>query len=193
MTESNMARRRYSNLPYLIASAVALAVIVAAWVGRDARQPVGPGAPAPDFAAVTLEGSPASLGDFGDQVVLLNIWATWCPPCVYELPSMERLYQEFTGEPFEIVAISIDAPWGQPDAVGRLGGDIRAFADSLALTFPILHDPEGQIQRTYQTTGVPESFLIGRDGLIYRKVSGATDWDRPEYIEFIRRLLQEGA
>jgi cytochrome c biogenesis protein CcmG, thiol:disulfide interchange protein DsbE len=184
--------RKASNLPYLITSIAALGIIVAAWLGRDRIPSVGPGDAAPNFEVVTLEGQPASLRDYRGQVVLLNIWATWCPPCVYELPSMQRLYEEFRDEPFEIVAVSIDARMGQSDAVGRPGGDIRAFADSLGLTFPILHDPEGRIQRTYMTTGVPESFLIGKDGRIYRKVSGATEWDQPQYLEFVRRLLDEG-
>jgi len=184
---------RASNLPYLLTSVAALGIIVVAWVGRDHLPSVAPGDRAPNFEVRTLEGAPASLRDFQGQVVLLNIWATWCPPCVYELPSMQRLYETFQDDEFEIVAVSIDARLGEADAVGRPGGDIRAFADSLGLTFPILHDAEGRIQRTYMTTGVPESFLIGRDGTIYRKVSGATEWDQPQYVELIRRLLDEGA
>ncbi len=188
-----MTGKRPSNLPYLVAVLVAAGVVGFAWIGRERFQPVGPGAQAPIFEAVTLDGEPATLRDFAGKVVLLNVWATWCPPCVWEMPSMQRLYDEFEGQDFEVVAVSIDAPAGQRDVLGRPGGDIRAFADSLSLTFPILHDPEGRIQRTYQTTGVPESFLIGRDGRIYRKVSGATEWDRPQYIEFIQRLLDEEA
>jgi cytochrome c biogenesis protein CcmG, thiol:disulfide interchange protein DsbE len=188
-----MTRKKPSNLPYLVAVFVALGVIGFAWFGRDRFQPVGPGSMAPNFEAVWLDGEPASLRDFQGKVVLLNVWATWCPPCVWEMPSMQRLYDEFEGQDFEVVAVSIDAPAGQRDPLGRPGGNIEAFADSLSLTFPILHDPPGLIQRIYQTTGVPESFLIGRDGRIYRKVSGATEWDRPQYVEFIQRLLDEEA
>jgi cytochrome c biogenesis protein CcmG, thiol:disulfide interchange protein DsbE len=188
-----MTRKKPSNLPYLVAVFVALGVIGFAWFGRDRFQPVGPGSMAPNFEAVWLDGEPASLRDFQGKVVLLNVWATWGPPCVWEMPSMQRLYDEFEGQDFEVVAVSIDAPAGQRDPLGRPGGNIEAFADSLSLTFPILHDPPGLIQRIYQTTGVPESFLIGRDGRIYRKVSGATEWDRPQYVEFIQRLLDEEA
>jgi cytochrome c biogenesis protein CcmG, thiol:disulfide interchange protein DsbE len=186
-----MTRKRPSRWPYAVAIALSLAVVAFAWVARDRFQPVGPGARAPAFEAVTLEGQPVSLRDYSGKVVLLNVWATWCPPCVWEMPSMQRLYDQFEGQDFEVVAVSIDAQSGQVDPLGRLGGNIQAFADSLALTFPIWHDPEGRIQRTYQTTGVPESFLIGRDGRIFRKVSGATEWDRPQYQEFIQRLLDE--
>ena len=111
------------------------------------------------------------------------------PPCRAEMPSMERLYQEIGGDGFEIMAVSIDAERGRFDMLGYRGGDIRAFADSLELTFPILHNPSGGIQRLYRTAGVPESFLIGRDGMIYKIVAGETEWDAPEYKELIRRLL----
>jgi peroxiredoxin len=104
---------------------------------------------------------------------------------------MERLYLDLKDTDFEILAVSIDAKAGQQDEWGRPGGDLRAFADELGLTFPILHDPSGKIQQTYQTTGVPETFLVGRDGLIYKKVAGGTDWAAPVNQELVRRLLSE--
>lgn len=186
-----MSRPRASNLPYLVTVVVSAAIVGMAWVGRDRFEPVGPGSSAPVFEATWLDGSPASLRDFEGRVVLLNIWATWCPPCIYEMPSMQRLYEQFEGEDFEVVAVSVDAPMGQRDAGGNPGGDIQDFAESLSLTFPILHDPQGRIQRTYRTMGIPESFLIGRDGRVYRKVSGPTEWDHPQYVAAVRRLLDE--
>jgi cytochrome c biogenesis protein CcmG, thiol:disulfide interchange protein DsbE len=181
---------RASNTPYLIASVLAVVVILAAWLGRDRIQPVGPGAAAPPFEAAGRDGVPVTLDAFPDRVVLLNVWATWCPPCRYEMPSMQRLYDEFEGEPFEIVAVSLDAEAGEVGLLGRMGRDPWAYADSLSLTFPILHDPGGKVFRSYRMSGVPESFLIGRDGTIYRKVSGAIEWDRPEYVSFIRSLIE---
>ncbi|MEX0935867.1 MAG: TlpA disulfide reductase family protein [Gemmatimonadota bacterium] len=187
--------RKQSNLPYAIALIAVAGVIISAWVGRDwfEARSVRPGSQAPIFEATDLEGRPASLADYEGKVVLLNIWATWCAPCRVEMPSMQRLYETFEGrDGFEIVAVSVDAPQGERDPQGNPGGNIGAFADSLSLTFPILHDPAGRIQRTYQTTGVPESFVIGPDGIIYRKVTGATEWDEPGYIEFFERLMDEG-
>jgi len=186
--------KKPSNLPYVLTATAVLATVLAAWLVRDhpTFQPVGPGTTAPEFTARALDGTPMSLEDYSGHVILLNIWATWCPPCIYELPSMQRLYEEFKGENFEIVAVSVDARLGMQDEDGYPGGDVRAFSDSLSLTFPILHDPDGRIRRTYRTTGLPESFLIGADGVIYRKVTGATEWDRPEYIDFIRRLIDQG-
>jgi peroxiredoxin len=102
---------------------------------------------------------------------------------------MQRLYEQLEGEDFEILAVSIDAPAGSFDLFGREGGDLVTFAEELELTFPILHNPSGDIQQIYQTTGVPESFVIGKDGVIYKKVAGDTEWDAPENVELIRRLL----
>jgi thiol-disulfide isomerase/thioredoxin len=187
-------RKKSSNLAYLIAAAGGLAVVIAAWLLRDnpAFRPIVGGTEAPAFTANTLDGQARSLEDFGDKVILLNIWATWCGPCIEELPSMQRLYEALQGEPFEIVAVSVDATLGQPDPDGYIGGNVGDFVRTFGLTFPVLHDPEGRIRRIYRTTGVPESFLIGRDGIIYRKISSSVEWDTPAWIEEIRRLMDEG-
>lgn len=180
---------RPTRLPYGIAALAALLVLLAAYLGRDRFAPLGPGVRAPDFELVDLDGNDVRLSDHRDKVVLINIWATWCLPCLREMPSMQRLWEEQDQTQFEILAVSIDARLGQQDAVGRPGGDLRAFADSLDLTFTILHDPSGEIQRTYQTTGVPESFVVGPNGTIYKKVIGAMEWDHGENRELIERLL----
>jgi cytochrome c biogenesis protein CcmG, thiol:disulfide interchange protein DsbE len=182
--------KRVIRSPYFWAIALVASVVTAAWIGRERYRPVLAGALAPDFRVTTMAGEQVSLSDYRERVVLLNIWATWCLPCREEMPSMQRLYEAIGHEDFEILAVSIDAPRGETDAAGRPGGDLGAFAKEYGLTFPILHDPSGDIQRTYQTTGVPESFLIGRDGLIYRKVAGPTEWDLPVNQESVRRLLE---
>jgi len=187
-------RKKSSNLAYLLAAAGGLSIVVAAWVLRDhpAFRPIVGGSEAPNFTANTLDGEPRSLEDFGDRVILLNIWATWCPPCVEEMPSMQRLYAALEGEAFEIVAVSVDASLGQADEDGYVGGDVGEFARSFGLTFPILHDPDGRIRTIYRTTGVPESFLIGRDGIIVRKISSSVEWDTPAWIAEVRRLIAAG-
>ena len=182
-------KRRLIRSPYLWTMAAVVAVVLVAWVGRERYRPVLSGAYAPDFTVSTLAGEEVSLSDYSGRVLLLNVWATWCLPCREEMPSMERLYKAIGEEDFEILAVSIDAPIGQTDLAGRPGGDLAAFAKEFGLTFPILHNPSGDIQRTYQTTGVPESFVIGKDGLIYRKVAGPTQWDLPVNQELVRRLL----
>ncbi|MSR20252.1 MAG: TlpA family protein disulfide reductase [Gemmatimonadetes bacterium] len=179
--------------PYFWAIIAGVTLVLVAWMGRASYRPVITGSAGPAFTAFTLDGESVSLAAYSDKVVLVNIWATWCLPCREEMPSMQRLYEALkaSGEAddFEILAVSIDAAMGQEDSAGRPGGDLQAFADEYGLTFPILHDPSGDIQRTYQTTGVPESFVIGKDGLIYKKVAGPTEWDLPVNQELVRRLL----
>jgi cytochrome c biogenesis protein CcmG/thiol:disulfide interchange protein DsbE len=183
-------KRSLIRSPYFWSIVGVATLVLVAWVGRERYRPVITGAVAPDFAAVTLDGSPARLSDYRGKVVLLNVWATWCAPCREEMPSMQRLYEAFADEQdFEVIAVSVDAPMGERDGSGNLGGDLAAFAEQYGLTFTILHNPTGQVQRTYQTTGVPESFVIGRDGLIYRKVAGPTQWDLPVNQQLVRRLL----
>lgn len=166
-------------------------LLAAGWTMRDRFLPVEVGTDAPEFAAYELDGTPISFADLRGEVVLVNIWATWCPPCREEMPSMQRLHEELGPEGLRIVAVSIDAAQGGVDPAGRPGGDIGAFARQMGLTFDIWHDPSGRIQETYRTTGVPESFLVDREGVIMKKVIGSTEWDSEPNIELIRRLLRE--
>lgn len=185
-------RRRFERLPYVGAILLLGLMVVAAWAARDRMQPVIAGEMAPDFVVQDLNGAPVSLDDYAGKVVILNIWATWCGPCKEEMPSMERLYRGMAGEDFEILAVSVDAAVGETGREGFPGASKTAlaeFAEQYDLTFPILHDPSGSIQSTYQTTGVPESFLIDTDGVIRRRLAGATVWDHDRYRELIRSLL----
>src|SRR5690554_4912180 len=105
------------------------------WLVRDQFAPVEVGSVAPDYAAVDLEGNAVRLSDFDGEVVLLNIWATWCPPCREEMPSMQRLYEAAGPKGLRMVAVSIDRPLGRLDASGNRGGDVRAFVEETGLTF----------------------------------------------------------
>ena len=171
--------------------AVLAGLVGVAWANRDRFLPVEVGTIAPDFPATDMAGRPVTLEDLRGQVVLLNIWATWCAPCREEMPSLERLHRELSDDGLRIVAVSVDAAPGVLDRDGRSGGDVAAFARELGLTFTIWRDPDGGIQRTYRTTGVPETFVVGRDGVIRKKVIGAMEWDHPSQVELIRRLLAE--
>jgi thiol-disulfide isomerase/thioredoxin len=169
------------------------------WVLRGRFQPVASGTPAPDFAVTDLKGEPVRFADYRGKVVLVNVWATWCAPCRQEMPSMERLYEAVRalpkGSDFEILAVSIDALKERPNPLygGVTSAELEAYANELGLTFPIVHDPEGRIQKIYQTTGVPESFLVGRDGIIYKKRAGQEEWDAATNVELIRSLLARDA
>ena len=116
------------------------------------------------------------------SVTLVNIWATWCVPCRTEMPAMEQVYREYKDRGFRIAAVSIDE---DADDV------VNEFTTPMGLTFDILHDRSGAIQKVYQTTGVPESFLVNSDGIIIRRVIGAHDWNSPVNRALIERLLAE--
>jgi len=139
------------------------------------------GSTAPDFDALQLpSGKPVTIEDYRGKVVLLNIWATWCPPCKVEMPSMESLHRKLAGTDFRLVAVSVD----EEDSTV-----VNAFVKEMGLTFEILHNRDASIRRIYQTTGVPESFVIDRDGVIVKKIIGAADWEAPVNEALIRRLL----
>ena len=140
------------------------------------------GRPVPNFVFPGLDGKIVSLNDHRGKVVLVNIWATWCRPCVDEMPSMQKLYQEFKDEDFEILAVSIDT----------LGAKVvTPFMQKYQLTFPVLLDPQGTIKASYGATGIPESFIIDRQGLLVKKVIGAANWSSPEIFRFFSNLLQK--
>jgi peroxiredoxin len=138
------------------------------------------GVPAPNFTLPDLDGKMVSLADYKGKVILLNIWATWCPPCVDEMPSMEKLHQELKGEAFEILAISIDVSGAKA---------VLPFMKKHKLSFLALTDTKGAIKDRYQTTGVPESFIIDKNGIIVEKVIGPRDWATPGVIRYFRNLI----
>jgi cytochrome c biogenesis protein CcmG, thiol:disulfide interchange protein DsbE len=142
------------------------------------------GSPAPDFHAIDLAtGDSVSLRErYRGAVTLVNVWATWCEPCRIEMPAMERLYQSLAPQGFKIAAVSIDE--GDPE-------DVRAFGTNLGLSFDLLQDRSTKVQEIYQTTGVPESFLLNRKGIIVKRLIGAHDWNSPVNRALIERLLDE--
>jgi peroxiredoxin len=174
-------RRRLSLVVGLAMAAVFVAALVIRLLPQIALVSIG--STAPEFHAIDLHtGRPARLADYRGKVLLLNIWATWCQPCRIEMPAMERLAQRLAGTDFRIVAVSIDTD----DSTV-----VSAFAKQLGLTFDILHDRSGRIQSQYQTTGVPESFVVDRHGVIRKRVMGAAEWDSPANDVLFRRLLDE--
>lgn len=147
----------------------------------DELFPVTVGSTSPDFQAVALDGAPVTMADYRGEWVLLNIWATWCAPCRTEMPSIQRLHERFVGSGLRVVAISVDAP-GATAA-------IRSFREELGLTFDIVHDATNTVQKAYQSTGVPETFLIDPQGTIRKKVIGDTDWFSPANQTLVAALI----
>lgn len=143
------------------------ALLLAACDGAEERRPVSVGAPAPDFQAVTTHGDSVSLADMRGDAVLVNIWATWCPPCREEMPGLQALHEEYAEEGLRVLGVSIDSRNAERD--------VATFIDNFGLTFPILLDPEERVTRVFRTTGVPETFLIDREGEVVRRWIGIFD------------------
>ncbi len=172
-------------LTILLVLVVAIPIILISLKERGARsrftRPLQEGRAAPDFTFPDLDGRKVSLSDFRGKVVLVNIWATWCPPCRDEMPSMQTLYERFKGGQFEILAVSID---------GNGREAVAPFMQQMNLSFPVLLDPKGKIQRLYRITGVPESFIVDREGILVNKVVGPMDWSSPQVFGFFEELIQ---
>jgi peroxiredoxin len=176
----NLSSARAQLLPWV----VVLGVIggVALLVLRPAPYRVDVGSPAPDFKAVNVaSGKSVTLHTaYGGVVTLVNIWGTWCGPCRQEMPAMDSLYRSLAARGFKIAAVSVDE---------RSLDDVRKFVADHQITFDVLNDPTGKIKETYQTTGVPESFLVDRTGHIVRIAQLAAPWNSAENHRIIEQLL----
>ena len=137
---------------------------------------------APDFALNTLDGKKFRLSDLrGKKVVLINFWATWCPPCRLEMPTMQQIYSEYGKKGFEVLAINIE-----PDAKE----EIRDFVKELRLTFPVLLDPQMKVVREYRLFGLPVSILVDRKGIVRARDTGYHDWTDKESRRHVESLLR---
>ncbi|MFT5446952.1 MAG: peroxiredoxin [Gammaproteobacteria bacterium] len=137
---------------------------------------------APDFELPALDGTTRSLASWRGHYVLLNFWATWCPPCLEEMPSMQSLYKRYASQQFAVVALSSDKAGA---------ADVQPFIDKLDVTFPVLLDVDGKIAGVYGARDLPLSFLIGPDGKVIAAAKGARDWASPQALEVIGEFLEK--
>jgi cytochrome c biogenesis protein CcmG, thiol:disulfide interchange protein DsbE len=138
---------------------------------------------APGFTLETLNGDEIALEDLRGQVVLINVWATWCPPCRAEMPAMQQVYEAYHEQGFEILAVNSTAQ----DSFANL----EPFIAEYGLTFPILLDRQGEVTRLYRVLSLPTSFFVGRDGLISEVVVGGP-MDEALLRARVENLLKEG-
>lgn len=175
------------GMPKAVVAAIVIAVVaVAAFIvlgQRRAFEPMVAGAQSIDFTLPDLDGKPVGLKDYRGKVVFLNFWATWCKPCEEEIPSMQTMYTAMKGQPFEILAVSVDSEG--PATVAK-------FAKDYGITFKVLHDRKGKIKEMYKTTGVPETFIIDQNGVIAEKVWGPRDWSQQSSLAVLLDLLKNG-
>jgi len=139
-------------------------------------------APAPQWSGVTLAGEPFDLAELRGEVVILNIWATWCVPCRREMPALQRLHESLEGRGLRVLGVSVDRGSGQEGVV--------EFVESFGLTFPILLDPEQRIMARFRTLGVPETYLLDRNGEVAHRWIGEFDPLAEAALERIETLLE---
>lgn len=139
--------------------------------------------PAPDFVLENMDEEKVSLKEFRGKVVLINFWATWCPPCRREMPSMERLYQKINGDNFTVLAIN---QMEAEDLVFAFTGQLE-----IDLTFTILFDKDSSVSQAFNVKGLPTSYLIDKKGNIRYRAIGGREFDHPEVEKLITDLIKE--
>ncbi|HXN24965.1 MAG TPA: TlpA disulfide reductase family protein [Candidatus Dormibacteraeota bacterium] len=162
-----------------LAAALSIVVIFASPSYRQGEASLA-GKTAPEFT-FERDGKQTTLSNFRSKVVVLNFWATWCPPCVEETPSLNRLQQHIGSRGGTVLGISVDE-------------DSQAYEQFLRnqnIVFPTFRDPTKKISLQYGTSIYPETYIIDREGRIARKIIGPQNWDSPELITYLDTLLSQ--
>ena len=137
------------------------------------------GDPVPNFTLRNDDGQPTALTDFRGQIVVLNFWATWCLPCIEEMPSLNQLSERYAGKGVAVIAVSLDE---DPE-------EYQKFLAEHQIKFLTLRNASHSVSELYGTFKYPETFIISRDGHLLNKIIGATDWASPQMIEYFDSLL----
>lgn len=160
-----------------------IAVMLVAFVGalymslHDNAVKVGD--TAPDFSVKTESGKTLTARDFGGKLLILNFWASWCPPCVEEAPSLDELSRQLGPKGLVVLAISEDM---DPKAY-------KDFLDRFHVSFPTARDPNQDVKHSYGTLQIPESYLIDRNGKVVEKIVSSTNWSSEQMVKHVQSLL----
>ena len=146
---------------------------------RPAGGGLSAGDTAPDFQLSGLDGPTLQLSAYRGRVVVVNFWATWCPPCVEEMPSLNRFTERFGPKGVAVLAVSVDEDEQA----------LRSFAAKYQLKMAILRDPGRKVSASYHTFQYPETYILDRQGRLVQKVIGGYDWDSPQLASFFEGLL----
>jgi peroxiredoxin len=165
--------KRWPPIAATILTLLAASLLAAcAGPGQAAPRGIYEGYLAPDFGLKNLDGQRISLSDYRGEVVLVNFWATWCPPCRAEIPAIEAAYQQRNQEGFVVLGLT-DEP----------ADLVQPFVDEMGMTYPVLLDEGGKVATKYRPTGLPMSLVIDRNGIIHtRHVGFLTDEQLAQYL-----------
>jgi len=136
---------------------------------------------APDFQLKDMDGEQHSLKQYRGKVVVINFWATWCPPCIREMPSLQKLYETFKSKSLVVLAIN---QWEDEDRVFEFMGRLNP-----APTFPVLFDSDSKLSELYKVQGLPSTFIINKQGKIVYRAKGGRDFDHPQIMDKINALF----
>lgn len=171
---------RWGTLGLLIGCIILILVLTRP---RDSLQI---GVTAPDFSLDSESGKKITLRDFQGSPILVHFWASWCGPCFYEFPALEKLHQQFEKE--GLVLLAINADFGRLEEART---KVKEFLIQVPVTFPILYDFQEETAAVYKVQGLPSTYLIGRDGKVVAVEIGAHDWSDAEHQEMIQSLLKK--
>ncbi len=138
---------------------------------------------AKNFTLKDVDGKTRPLSEFAGKVLIVNFWASWCPPCRREMPSMERIYQQLKGQPFMVLGID---QYEKEDRVFAFMGELDPQP-----TFPILLDMEGTVSQAWGVKALPTSFIVDKHGMVVFRGIGGRDFEHPEMQKLITDLIQE--
>ena len=138
---------------------------------------------APDFSLEDIDGEQHALSDYRGKVIMLNLWATWCPPCLREIPSMESIFQDLKDKGFVVLAVN---QFETPDHVFAYMGQLSVYP-----TFPVLFDRDSKVSELYGVKGLPTTLLINKQGQVAYRALGGRDFDHPRVRAIVNQLLTE--
>jgi cytochrome c biogenesis protein CcmG, thiol:disulfide interchange protein DsbE len=150
---------------------------------RNANTAVQIGEAAPDFSLPSLDQASLTLANYRNQVVVLNFWASWCPPCVEETPSLEKFAAQTQPMGVTVIGVSVDQD----------GAALKKFVSDYHISYPVARDPQQQLSARYGTFQFPETYIIDRNGRVAEKIIGAIDWQDPRIISFVESLTAGAA
>jgi len=156
----------------------AAGVLAADKATEQTLPPVAKPFPAPAFTLTGEDGKTHRLSDYRGHVVVLNFWATWCPPCRYEMPAMERAYQKLQGDGIVLLAVN----------VGEDEDTVFAFTGQYPVTFPLLLDRDGTVVKQYPVIGLPTTFIIDPQGRVTHRAIGGREWDDDSLLSILRQM-----
>ncbi len=171
------------HIVFLVVIVLFVTLFVAGYIVKDRRgerKIITNGDRAPEFRLPAPNGQYVSLSDLRGKVVMVHFWATWCPPCVEELPTLAALYEKLMGRDFELLAVSVDEGGAQA---------VTSFLQRNGLKVPVLLDPDRATAGRYGTFKFPETYIVDREGIVRYKVIGPRDWHDPAALQLLQNMI----